>query len=205
MDNTYKYSSFFLYTNFFKQQKQIQKQQQLQQQQKIMFGIMAFLTISSTFTTVLVGGAAAQIQIPSILSSSLLQVPSFSLQTAMAAPPLDCDGVDDDSQGECDQDVDQSTDGFTDCNDDNIPNCIAEQIVSVHNEVRSNEEAKIDQTINQRLDCDNNIACETNSLNDAFQEVTVETNHAPSIVDFDVDQTMTQTLAQGGQSDFVAA
>src|SRR5687768_2900337 len=118
MDNTYKYSSFFLYTNFFKQQKQIQKQQQQQQQQqKIMFGIMAFLTISSTFTTVLVGGAAAQIQIPSILSSSLLQVPSFSLQTAMAAPPLDCDGVDDDSQGECSQEVDQSTDGFTDCND----------------------------------------------------------------------------------------
>src|SRR5688572_31972246 len=196
MDN--KSSSFLLSTNFFKQ-KQIQ-------QQKIMFGIMAFLTITSTFTTVLVGGAAAQIQIPSILSSSLLQVPSFSLQTAMAAPPLDCDGVDDDSQGECSQEVDQSTDGFTDCNDDNINNCIAEQIVSVHNEVNSNEEARIDQTINQRLDCDNNIACEqiSSSRNDAFQEVRVETLDNPSIVDFDVDQTMTQTLAQGGQSDFVA-
>src|ERR671913_286067 len=116
MDNTYKYSSFFLYTNFFKQ-----KQIQMQKQQ--------------------------QIQIPSI-SSLVPPAPLFSLQTAMAAPPLDCDGVDDDSQGECDQEVDQDADGFTDCNDDNINNCIAEQIVSVHNEVNSNEEAKIDQTIN---------------------------------------------------------
>jgi hypothetical protein len=162
----------------------------------LLLSMLAFLTISAAFTVVMKEEAQAD-------SSSLFLVPTF--QNAMAAPVLDCDDVDDDSNGECDQDLDQSEEGFTDCNDDNVDNCVAEQIVSVHNDLTSNEEAKIDQEMTQLLDCNNNIACEQSVLNRGIQRVLVETvDPDQSTVDFDVGQTMTQTLAQGGQSNFDA-
>jgi hypothetical protein len=163
----------------------------------LMLSILALVTISAAFTVVMKDAGQTQSSLSSLL------VPTF--QDAMAAPVLDCDDVDDDSNGDCDQDLDQSAEDFTDCNDDNIPNCIAEQTVSVHNDLNSNEEAKIDQEMTQLLDCNNNIACEQSVLNRGIQRVLVETvDLDQSTVDFDVGQTMTQTLAQGGQSNFDA-
>ena len=162
--------------------------------QQILFGIMAFLTMSTTFTTVLVGGGAAQLQIPSL--SAFMP----SIQDAMG---LDCAEVDASPNGECKQTIVQSGTDFTDCNDDNIDNCVANQTVDVNNVLNSNEDPRIAQSITQLLDCDNNIACENSVLNDASQDVDVD-SAGSSVVDFDVAQTMTQTMAEGGQSNFDA-
>ena len=101
-----------------------------------------------------------------------------------------------------DIDLDQSIPGFRDCNDDDF-SCNGNQVVSIFNDNElSSEDATIDLSMIQALNCDGNPDCPFNVLNRGQQYVGFDSQN-DSFVDADVEMEMRQTIDGENQDNFI--